>query len=122
MDWYIDPVNGSYANSGDSPTVTLAGADGVGYGTTKFTSAEGGFTGKAGRYIKISSLYKLVTVVSDTEVTLDGTVPSGSGKSFVIGGPVLSPNILSSSRLSNGDRFKYPKTADCDAVSAGALT
>lgn len=122
-DWLFDPVNGSNSYSGDSWTVTLSGTDGQTYGTTKFTSAAGGFTpAMVGRYIRIlGTLIKIVAYVSTTEVTLDTTFSSGYNRSFWIGGPLLSWSSVSSYIVA-GDKFKYAKTANSDAVSAGLLT
>ena len=110
-DWYVDPINGSASYSGDSWTLDLAGTDGQTYGTTKFTSASGGFTGKLGRYIRIvSTVRKIVAVVSDTEVTLDATYTSGTGRSFFIGGPLNLMSGLSTTYFVAGDRVKCAKT------------
>ena len=110
-DWYVDPVNGSASYSGDSWTLDLSGTDGQTYGTTKLTSASGGFTGKQGRYIRIvSAVRKIVAVVSDTEVTLDATYTSGTGRSFFIGGPLNLMSGLSTTYFVAGDRVKVPKT------------
>lgn len=122
MDWYWDPVNGSDSNSGDSPTVLVAGSDGQTYGTTKFTSASGGLTGTEGRIMRLQSLYrKIVAVVSDTEVTMDDTYASGTNRLFAVGGP--TQRVPPISTYGNpGDRVKVPKTERCDAESAGNMT
>ncbi|MBN1319759.1 MAG: hypothetical protein JXA87_02860 [Thermoleophilia bacterium] len=122
--WYQDPISGSNSYTGDSWAVALSGTDGQTYGTTKFTSATGGFTGMEGRYIRIiSTLKKIVAVVSDTEVTLDSTYSSGTGRSFWIGGAVQDGSALPySTGFAPGDEIRVPKTENSDAVSAGTLT
>jgi hypothetical protein len=120
--WYVDPVNGNDSYSGDSWALALSGTDGQTYGTTKFTSASGGFTGKENRLIRIvSSVYRIVAVVSDTEVTLSSTISTGSNRSFWIGGAVKGTNVLYITAFgSYGDVVKYAKTGNWS--SAGTLT
>jgi len=123
--WWLDPWAGSANNSGDSGTVSLSRSDGVTYGTgdDRITSATGGFTGMAGRYIRIngSTTRLIVSVTSDTEVVVDDGFTAGSGRTLVIGGPNTAMTAFTT-YLAAGDIVKMPKTDNCDAVSAGTLT
>jgi hypothetical protein len=115
--WRVDPINGNDSYSGDSWTLDLSGTDGQTYGTTTFTTATGGLTGMADRWIRIASTLRyIVSVESDTSCTLDATYTSGSGRSFWIGGPFQNCTLASTS-AAPGDVFRYPKTSDpqeCD--------
>ena len=124
--WYIDPVNGSDDNSGDSWTVGASGTDGVTNGTTTFTSATGGFTGMAGRYVQIASyVYHIESVESDTSCTLDRTIiSSGSNRVWVIGGAYKTSGVLTGWANNpfdaGGDTVKWAKTGGWDSI--GSLT
>jgi hypothetical protein len=61
-------------------------SDGVATGTTTFTSALGGFTGKAGYILSIVGVgnYDIAAVGSDTSVTLDGAPASATGLTFKV--------------------------------------
>jgi len=61
-------------------------SDGVANGTTTFTSAIGGFTGKVGYILSIVGVgnYEIAAVGSDTSVTLDGAPASATGLTFKV--------------------------------------
>lgn len=120
-DWFVDSVNGDANYAGDSWALSLSGTDGVTNGTTTFTTAGGGLTGKAGRWMRlVTTMRQIVSVESDTSCTMDSTYPSGSSRSFWIGGAVQKATDLATAQVQAGDRIKHAKTSEID--SAGSLT
>ncbi len=110
-----DYVNGSDNNGGDSwGNPVLSGIDGVANGTTTFTSASGGFTGKESRWICIAGkgTFKINSVTNDTTVILSSTVSSGTGLTFNIGGAKQTINGCTAVMLSPGDTVKLAKSPD----------
>ena len=123
-EWCVDPINGSSDHTGETWDLLLSGTDGRTYtGSPKFTSETGGFTGMEGRWIRIiGTVYRIVEVVSDTEINVDrNTVTNSTGRPFWIGGAVYTPySIDGSGQRSPGDVYKIAKSPD--PVSAGTLT
>jgi len=120
--WFVDPWETETKYSGDSGVVDAEGTDGVTNGTTTFTSATGGFTGLAGRYIKIDSWFRyIVSVESDISLTVDSTMSSGSGRTWAIGGPQRYPSALGTTYVAAGDVICYPETPYSAASAAGDM-
>lgn len=121
--WCIDLISGSATNGGDSWAVDFTSTDGVANGTTTFTSATGGFTGKENRWIYIDGKAvrkKIVTVNSDTSVVLNSTVTAGSGLTFRLGGACLKSADFYTSITESVDTIRIVKSTD--KVSIGNAT
>jgi hypothetical protein len=119
--WYLDVVNGSDYRGGDSWTVPAGGSgtDGISNGTTTFTSATATFTGMEGRYIWIGSnattllFWGTINTVSDANtVVLSGTVTTGSGRYFYVGGAWQSGAGALAARTAPGDTIRIAKSPD----------
>src|SRR3990167_9816106 len=91
-EFYVDCANGSDNNSGDAASVSVTATDGVCDGTTTYTSATGGFTGMASRYININTkdTYKISSVTNDTTIVLTRTCAAGTGLTHNIGGELVT--------------------------------
>jgi hypothetical protein len=120
----VDYVSGVDTAGGDSwGAPVFTNTDGVANGTTTFTSATGGFTGKENRFIWIQTKNvrrRIVTVNSNTSVILDATVVAGSGLTFSLGGAVKNSSIFATGYPAAGDTIKYAKSND--KVSVGSCT
>jgi len=84
---------------------TFIGTDGVGVGTTTFTSAAGTFAaGDVGSYIAIqgAGTYRITAQASATSVTLDGSVPSGTGYAYSGGASVDTVSQVNHDGVANG--------------------
>ena len=122
--WYIDPESGSDLNGGSSWSALITSTDGVANGTTTFTSATGGFTGKENHWMWVQTKNvrrKIVTVDSDTSVTLSGTVVAGTGLTFIVGGALVSTSA-SGIAISAGDVIKLPKSKDQAVLGTATWT
>jgi len=71
-------------------SIVRTAADGVGNGTTTFTSATGTFeAGDVGKFLCIAAgaamgIYKIATRVSGTEITTDVAVPTATGVTYTV--------------------------------------
>lgn len=124
--WYADLEAGSDNNSGDSFAVTQSGSDGVGNGTTTFTSASANFTGLTGRYIFIVGRgnYKIVTVNTANSVVLSGGVTTGSALAWTIGGAVLtwSTGLTGPRGVAAGDTVRCKASKAPSLIGGGSAT
>ncbi len=118
--WYVRK-GGADTNGGDTNALSpeRSGSDGVGNGTTTFTSATAAFTSAdVGRGISITAItYKILVVTNSTTVTVNAVVSSSSGKQWAIGGAWLT--IGQSIQPPAGTTTQSPSPGDTIYIGAG---
>ena len=125
----------SQQNSKNTVGSDISTTDGVGNGTTTFTSATANFgTTIVGNIIYLqggtgalaAGWYQVTARASTTSITLDRAVAAGTGITVNIGGALASPGMLGGVIMSTGNRVwiqagTYTVTSATPNISGGCL-
>lgn len=136
---FVTGAAGTDYSQQDTPNTVgsdISTTDGVGNGTTTFTSATGNFgTTIVGNIIRLNGgtgglaagWYQVTARASTTSITLDRTVAAGTGITMTIGGALGSPGMVGGVGLVSNNRIfikagTYTVTSATPNISGGCFS